>query len=78
MVVGYGHLVYGWLRLVGLLCVVGFGVFGTCVLFFVFGWLLFDCVCCLLSVVACYRGLVVNSVDSVVSLLLLFFWVCDV
>lgn len=60
----------GWLVcfvLWGLVCLV------LVFYFFVFGWLLFDCVCCLLLVVACYRGLLVNSVDSVVSLLLLFF-----
>lgn len=68
-----------WLVAVGwfALCCGVWCVWYLCFIF-VFGWLLFDCVCCLLSVVACYRGLLVNSVDSVVSLLLLFFCVCGV
>lgn len=48
------------------------GVFGGCSCWLGFDWLLFGCVCCLLMTVACDWGLLVNGVDFVVSLLLLF------
>lgn len=51
MVVGCDHLVYGWLGLVGLLLVVVFGGFGTCVLL-VCVWLVIIRLC-LLFVVGC-------------------------